>query len=192
MSEKGNEDRTIIHIAVPLDASGYLRHECPSCALEFKVQGDESRFSDTLEWWAGKALAESGVSTAHYGDEIRDVSWLCPYCAASAEPHAFLHSEYRLYARRIAIREIAEPLIFKTIAEWEKSFPRGTSRNKLFSITLEFKSGSQFRSQRPIVGPDADDMVRVKCDDCEERFKLMEGWPGAIWCPSCRARLTLF
>ena len=45
-------------IRILADDSGYVRHECPSCMLDFKLNADEDRFNDVLEWWTSRVVAE--------------------------------------------------------------------------------------------------------------------------------------
>ncbi|MFM2162317.1 MAG: hypothetical protein RLZZ383_1829 [Pseudomonadota bacterium] len=179
-----------LHVGLPLDPSGYLRHECPGCGLEFKIAGDEARFTDALDWWASKVLVESGVADPSEGSGTGG-SMACPYCETDSTPQDFLHAELQSYVRRVALREIVEPLIFQALRQMEERFARLPRGRGMFSIGIKVEAGSRHRSPRPIAGPDADDMVRVRCLGCDERFKVIEGWAGAIRCPVCAASLAL-
>lgn len=187
MSEPDGDSTKTLHIGLPTDASGYLRHECPSCGLEFKVKGDESRFTDALGWWVSKALSENGVADPATPHSAPVSKMTCPYCQNCSEAQDFLHAEYRAYVRRITLREIAEPMIFAALADMERAFS-GSSRG-LISIKME--AGSRHRSPRPMAGPDPDDLARVRCERCRERFKVMIGWPGGVYCPACGSVLRL-
>lgn len=192
MSESTDQENDFqrIHIGLPLDPSGYLRHECPGCGLEFKIAGDEARFTDALAWWASKALVESGVADA--SEDCGSVGLMaCPYCDTAAAPQDFLHTELQGYVRRVALREIAEPMIFQALRQMEQSFSSLSRGRGMFSIGIKVEAGSRHRNARPIAGPDADDMVRVWCLGCDEHFKVVEGWTGAIRCPACAASLVL-
>lgn len=189
ITDQENEFKQL-HISLPLDPSGYLRHECPGCGLEFKIRGDEARLTDALEWWASKALVQSGVADASEDDGSVG-SMVCPYCDTTAAPQEFLHTELQGYVRRVALREIAEPMIFRALRQMEQSFSSLSRGRGMFSIGVKVEAGSGHRSPRPISGPDADDMVRVRCLGCDEPFKVVEGWTGAIRCPACAASLVL-
>lgn len=178
--------RITLEIGFPADRSGYLRHECPVCMMEFKIKGDEARFTDALNVWVAKTLERSGVSGAEGEGSSPSSELACPYCAERNTAQSFLHPEWRELVKRIALREIVEPMMHKMLSSFEDSFSGGGRS----SVTVRVES-RRARSVRPLSGPDPDDMVRVACLACDERFKLVEGWNGAVRCPSCFSELRL-
>lgn len=186
-----DEDSTVrLEVGLPVDDSGYLRQECPACALEFKLKGDESRFSDALAWWASRAVADAGLAEAPDDDDGDHRA--CPYCSHSAAGQEFLSEEHRDYVIRVAYREIVEPMFMGFMDEMEQAFSGGSrSRGGLVSISISVERDDSGRSPRPIAGPDPNDMLAVRCLGCDERFKLFEGWAGDVACPSCSASLRL-
>lgn len=176
-----DDDSTVrVEIGISVDDDRYVRQSCPSCALEFKLQGDEADFKDVLGWWASRALRDSGINS-DAGIPTKKLG--CPYCCDRADRQDFLHEETRAYVRRIAVREVAEPLIFRHLKEMERTFSGGF---------VTFRAvGTDTRSPRPISGPEPNDMVRVLCTACDVRFKLMEGWVDPVYCPACFTALVL-
>lgn len=176
------DDDSIVRMEIGISADGdqYVRQSCPNCALEFKLQGDEADFKDVLGWWASRAMREAGLDSEAPALSKR---LRCPYCAEQADRQDFLHEETKAYVRRIAVREVAEPLIHRFMAEMERTFSGGV-------LTIKAE-GTHTRSPRAISGPEPNDMVRVHCLSCEARFKLMEVWDGGVCCPACFAALVL-
>jgi hypothetical protein len=169
-----------VEIGISADDDQYVRQSCPSCALEFKVQGDEADFKDALGWWASRAMREGGFDAEVPALTTR---LCCPYCRHEADRQDFLHDETQDYVRRIALREVLEPLIFRHLEDVERPFSGGF---------VTFRAvGTDSRSPRPISGPEPNDMVRVCCFSCEARFKLNEGWAYPVVCPACFVALVL-
>lgn len=187
MSDDDEDSKVTLQIGIPTDASGYLRHECPSCMLEFKIEGDEARFSDVVEWWTSRAIAESGLGEAQESEVTNRGQMTCPYCSEPTDVQSFLHGEFRSYLIRVARREIVEPMMLGMLNNLERTF----SRHRRGPISFKIERGSEARSPRPIAGPEPDDMVRIFCASCGERFKIFEGWSGAIRCPSCSSELQI-
>ena len=155
--------------------------------LEFKLKGDEARFTDVLGWWASKAAAEHGESEPQAQDEQERPVMSCPYCGQASPAQEFLHGDHRAYFRRVALREIAEPMVFGLFDEIDRMF----SGLRSGPVTVRVEHGSRGRSPRPFSGPEANDMVRVACARCDEHFKLYCGWSGTVRCPSCSSELRL-
>ncbi|NMO19824.1 hypothetical protein HPC49_03600 [Pyxidicoccus fallax] len=186
MSDDDEDSKVRLEFGLPADASGYQRHECPSCMLEFKVKGNEARFNDTVAWWTSRAIAESGLVETQ-SESSSSSQMTCPYCAKPADAQSFLYGEYRSYVYRIAQREIVEPMVFGMLS----NLNRTVSRRHRGMVSLRIETASETRSPRPIAGPDPDDMVRISCASCDEHFKISEGWSGAIRCPSCASELQI-
>lgn len=187
MGDDDNNSIVRLHLGIPMDPSGYLRHECPHCMLEFKIAGDEASFTDALDWWSSRAVAEAGLRPDVDAPAALSTTLRCPYCATAASAEEFVHTDLRTFLSRVALREIIEPLVFDVVDRMTQSFKRVRSK----FIKVEVKQGSDARSPRPLAGPEPDDMLRVRCGQCDERFKLLEGWSARVVCPGCGSWLEL-
>lgn len=184
-AEHSDNERGALGFGLPGDASGYCRHECPSCMREFKTVFDETQLQDVLAPWITKLAAESEHDDRN--DATTSTQMIsCPYCAERAPAQEYLHPEYQAYLVRLVRREIVEPKIAAMMDSFADSM-RGL-RSRFISVKVD---SSRTRSPRPIAGPDPDDMLRVVCLACDERFKINDRWRDHVVCPACGTPLQL-
>lgn len=168
-----------MEIGLPLDGHSCIRVECPNCGLDFKVDMSSEDLHDVLSWSVGRVLQSEGLRDEQTAEPTKVTH--CPYCSHDAVSQDFLHPEHWAYVRQLLFREFIEPMFANMI---DSAFG-GLRGNKFLKIT----HASGPRSPRPVVGPEATDMVRVRCVVCTSLFKVSAGWRGTVRCAQCAHEL---
>ena len=157
-------------ISLPLDASGYVRRECPNCRRHFKT----------------RPLAEDGnvvqnlltEQLAHHNpDEAMETeaTLVCLYCGKPERIDQMLTGEQKKYFERLA-----------------KSFAEHVRYEQLSYVARTLKHNPQptfvpvHPGQMPgDIRPDPDDMKVVPLVCCGEEAKAAQGWEDPYYCPKC-------
>jgi ribosomal protein S27E len=169
-------------IGVAADADDFVRQQCAQCGLDFKMKVDPSDQNDGLSWWFQEAVREASGGDEESNPYSAEQKVYCPYCGTTAPPQDFVHPEVVSYVRRMAHREVIEPML----AQLFQGFTSGLRSSKYLKVTV---TQATSRSPRPISGPEPDDQVRVRCLACHEQFKVDESWRGSVFCAACRTEL---
>lgn len=173
------ETNVSLDIGVPLDAHSYIRVECPNCGLDFKVTMAEGTFQDIVSWGVGRVLRAAELTETE-PQEPKTRVW-CPFCCHRGSSQEFLHSEHAEYMKRLVFREYVEPMLRQM---FQSAFG-GLKSTGLVTVTHE--SGP--RSVRPMLGPEPNDMVRIRCVSCHTCFKVSATWRGTVCCSGCGSEL---
>lgn len=94
-----------LSVSIPLDASGFLRQECPYCAREFKLEYPEDD-------------SEDNNPSEQY----------CPYCGQSGPSDEFLTKAQAKYVDAIVQAEAVDPLLDQYFPDQENSTRHSTSK----------------------------------------------------------------
>lgn len=176
---QGNPPKHLL-IGLASDVGGFLRWQCPHCGLDFKLKGAVEAQQDALGWWIQASIGQ--VEETAESDALPLAELCCPYCTHIEAKQRFAHPETVSYIRRIARREIVEPMVKEMLS----GFGSKLKSSKHVRVTV---SQPAVRSTRPISGPEPNDMVAVSCLACGGVFKVDEGWRGTVRCCLCRRDL---
>jgi hypothetical protein len=183
MADMAEDPVKHLQLSIAGDAGGYLRRQCPRCGQDFKQKGPDNAQQDALAWWLLQTLRDAQLTSPEDGGlPTEDIMTCCPYCAKLAPPQDFVHPELVSYIRRVAQREIIEPMFFRMFGNIDSGL-RSSVRVRLSA------SGPSVRSPRPISGPEPDDLIPVHCLECNCAFKVDGGWRGTVHCPECHTEL---
>ena len=174
-----DSSRIQMKIGLPLDGHSCIRVECPNCGLDFKVDVSSQDLQDVVSWSVGRVLQSEGVRAPQTAEPSKVAH--CPYCSHEAVSQDFLHPDHWAYLKHLLVREFVEPMFANML---DSAFG-GLRSNRFLKVT--HTRGP--RSPRPMVGPDATDMARVRCLACSGLFKVDAAWRGAVRCPQCRIDL---
>jgi hypothetical protein len=138
---------TIVKVTLPTDSRGFLGRLCPSadCRQYFKLK-------------PGTGLPTSGCR--------------CPYCGASGDTQAFSTADQIEYAKSIALRQFAEPLL-RQFGQNMQGTRGGLIEIKFSMHTPEFRI-HHYR--------DADVETDATCDHCGLEFAV---YGVFALCPDC-------
>jgi hypothetical protein len=153
-----SDDEVTLSMALPLDADGFLRRECPTCEREFKwLSSDESDPEVVL---------------------LQDGGYFCPYCGIQAPEGSWLTQAQVELAENLVAREVLGPMMndFKRDIDKISSKSRG-----LLSMSVEYDPPDEMN---PL--SESDDMVRVdfRCHPSEP-LKISEEWNRPVHCLVC-------
>lgn len=100
----------------------------------------------------------------------------CPYCGQSADTSSFWTEDQVRYVKEIAGQKVVQPMLEKFAENMEKM-----SKKSDF-IKFEFERP---KAKRPVIAPEADDMIKVKPGCCLEEIKIEEDWRDNVYCVVC-------
>lgn len=182
LGDRGEADEGLIHLSISISTDGdFLRRTCPACGLDFKTATSPDQFSNILTPAIQRTGMEYGIDMGV--EEVGDSGTLtCPYCGSRCSRQDAHTDGTMEYCRRIAFREIVLPRIRQAFSGL-RDFDAG-----LMSLTVTHSAGTL--PPRPIHGPEPSDLAEVVFLCCMERAKLLPGWLGEAYCPSC-GTLTL-
>jgi hypothetical protein len=122
-----------VPVALPLDADGFLRRECPSCEQQFK-------------WHNGPANEEAER-------EEPPVQYYCPFCGMPAGPESWWTREQLEYSQGVAGPALAS----FALDEIEKMF-RGVS-----GISVSSRQESEAEEPPPLTEPNDMGIISSPC-----------------------------
>ncbi|MDX3662886.1 hypothetical protein PV646_36780 [Streptomyces sp. ID05-26A] len=145
-----------VSVEIPLDPSGFMRRECPTCERQFK-------------WFPG--------GTADKPDDFADPeTYFCPYCGVPSGTDNWATSAQIEYAQSVAMGVAMEQ-----IGE-ELRDTLGSSRSRGFKLKVSgFEAPS---AQSPPHDPDDMIMVEPPCHPFEP-LKVSDEWSETLHCLIC-------
>ena len=159
-----------LNVSFPVDNEGFLRRECPYCKRHFKIiveSGDED-------------ISVDEASGEDIQSEENDESELyCPYCGQSADQSSFWTEDQVRYVKEVASQKVVKPMLENLAGDMERISKK--------SDFLKFKV-ERTKAKRPVIAPEADDMINVKPDCCSEEMKIEEDWSEDVYCVGCGRR----
>jgi len=152
-------DEVELEMSLPLDADGFLRRECPTCAREFK-------------WFAAE---QDGLASEPAPAPAPEEGYYCPLCGVQAPAGSWWTQAQLDHAQAVATREVLGPAIEK-LAD-----TAARSGGGLVEIRVEVPESPE---PRPL--SEADDMRRVDfvCHPGEP-VKVPDEWSGPVHCLLC-------
>lgn len=172
-------------VGYALDDDGFFRKACSDCGLEYKVEAGHA----DIQWSLSAPVERTMDIRAIPAEEVQaSATETCPYCGSRSAPNENHTDEFMRHGRVILEREAVAPLINDLLATIDKAFT--SLRNSRF-IKVTTSGTGIIPPQRPIIGPEPNDMRRVELLCCNKRLKTLEGWTQTIFCPYCSAHLVL-
>lgn len=163
-------------LTMPLD-EGFLRRECPYCALEFKVLVTEKELL-TVEQ---KGLESFLVDEPEQPDEDTERTELhCPYCGQTAPQDAWWTKEQLAYATVVAKNIMAQIVNEQFIQPMNRQY--GGSSSDLVSFSFK---GQEMELEDPWISPETADMEVFDLPCCNRKLKLDEAWHKPVHCLYC-------
>lgn len=152
-------------VAIPLDADGFIRRECPSCCRQFK-------------WFHGRVEAAPP-------DWVDPDSYFCPYCGVSASVDSWLtHAQL----------DIVKATVLSQMSSSIQSDLEAMTRNVNRQGGLIRMSVSRDMNVTNVPPPlsEPNDMVAV-APPCHsfEPIKVLEDWVSPIHCLVCGAQFVI-
>ena len=152
-----------VSVNLPLDANGFLRRACPSCAREFK--------------WLSAKDDETGVPS----DEV-----LCPYCGKPSPSGEWFTTEQYEYIKSVAIDEAFEKVVQPTLDDLSNSLRQlSRSTGGLLNVSIRSERTSQ-RQASLVFEPNDMSIVEFTCHPAQQ-IKVQEEWKEAVYCIVCGA-----
>jgi hypothetical protein len=180
-------DDSIQHYKVTfaLDHDSFFRKACAECGLEYKIEADPA----DLQWNLGSPVSRCTKAMRSNDDNDDEPhKETCPYCGATSPSNDNHTEEFMRYGRIIIEREAMAPLINQFLSDMDRMFSQ-FNNSSFIKLTT---SGSGFVPPiRPIIGPEPNDMRRIKLLCCNKTIKTLEHWASTIFCPYCATKLIL-
>lgn len=148
-------------VALPLDADGFLRRECPACQQHFK-------------WYHGEtdSTEDADEPTAYY----------CPYCGENATPDQWWTQEQADYLLAAATGPIMEEI------EGDLKDAISGLNTRFLRASVDHVDTSP--PPQPLGEPDDMIAVEPPCHGYEP-LKISEAWTGPIHCLICGQRFVV-
>ncbi len=157
-------------LSLPLDASGFVRRECPSCRRHFKT----------------RPLAQDGsvvnhliaAQLPHHNEDeapLTESELTCLYCGKNEAVEAMLTSEHRSYLERFG-KSLAEHVRYEQLSYVARTLAHNPQPT--FVPVHPGQLPGEFR-------PEPDDMKVVPLVCCGEEAKAAAGWDEPYFCPRC-------
>ncbi|MDX3213972.1 hypothetical protein PV318_00135 [Streptomyces sp. ME02-6991-2B] len=133
-----------MQVSMPLDEDGFLGRQCPTCGLDFRMDGQQyDALPNQLELW-------------------------CVYCGHHAEHSAFTTPQQRERLLQAA-RNLGEQLVSNALDDIFRGLSRSTSRRSAVSFSYKSKPSLP----RPLPGINEERLIRVRtCTGCELRYAI--------------------
>lgn len=161
-----------LEVALPRDASGFVRRQCPSCLRVFKTR--PSRFDARI--LQRRLLVLFPFENPHEGYEPVP-TWTCFYCGQRAEADEFLVRDHVAYLEDLA-KGLANHVRYEQLAHVTRTLSQNPRPTFVVVAPEELPR---------YMSPEPEDLRPIHLVCCVEEVKALWDWDGPFYCPRCGA-----